>query len=132
MNFRMVLRYDYDEKLDAFFGAHAGTLENKHLENAFADLAVHPKFVPNVRVLHDYSRVTEFKLSAQVIDRIAAAMSTRAIEGRRAFIVVTPTGFGTVNFYLKTLLKEKVRVFYDRQAALTWLNEGMPPERQIR
>lgn len=128
----MQLHYTYDATLDAFHGAHAGVLTHAHLEAAYADLKGNPNFTPTVRVLHDFSRVTEFKISATHIAYWTKEFSARKIEGRRSFLVGSPTGFGIVTFYIKTMLSDKVKVFYGRPAALQWLNEGVPQSMHLR
>ena len=123
--------YRYDAQLDTFFYTGSGTVTENDLVSGLAARTAELLLHPNARVFHDYSEVTEIKVPSETFIKLAEKDPGRLHLLRRAILVESPTVAGIVRFIHSRDMQGELKVFYDRGSALRWLNEGMPPEKQI-
>lgn len=90
-----------------------------------------PEFDPTFDQLVDVSEVDHLQLTTAQAKTVAARGIFRSAS-RRAVIAKDPSIFGTARmmdaYHSITTGREMVRVFYDRESALSWLGiERLPP-----
>ena len=88
------------------------------------------RFRADARVLIDFTGVTELKISADAVSEFVKKQVFLP-QARRAFVVKSgfEASFVEVGKLFGTV--EQVQVFRDRGAAVSWLNERVPPEKAV-
>lgn len=122
----------YDGALDAFLVTGTGTVTEVELVTGLQGRADALLRHPTARVFHDYTMVTDIKISTATFFKLAAEDLGRKLPLRRAVLVSSPIIGGTVSFILSQNLQGELKIFYDRGAALQWINAGQPTEKWIR
>lgn len=122
----------YDEPLDAFLITGSGAVTEGELIAGLRGRADALLRHPTARVFHDYTLVTDIKIPSETFFKLAAEDLGRKLPLRRAVLVSSPIIGGTVSFVLSQNMQGDLKIFYDRGAALQWLNEGQPTEQWIR
>lgn len=89
-----------------------------------------PDFRSDLRVLVDFSAVTEFAVSASALEEFVRSRFFSS-KARRAFVVSAGFGRFFVEYGKACGAPEQIRIFDTRTAALEWLNEGVAPERVL-
>ena len=123
--------YEIDKKLGAAIWKLEGIITDEESIAATKRFFADPNYTPEIRMLWDYTGVTENKLTYNGLQAIAHHAPKNA-SGRRAALVRDGLDFGTSRQYeglrYTTLQKNLQGVFTARQDALNWLNGGMAPE----
>lgn len=127
----MPWKYRYDAQLDTFFYTGSGLLTENELVSGLSARTAELLLHPNARVFQDYSQVTEFRVPSETFIKLAEKDPGRLLPLRRAIWVSSPTVAGIISFVLRRDMKGELKIFYDRESTLRWLNEGMPPEKHI-
>lgn len=108
-------------------GAGADPEVDQALKKAFQD----PDFHADIRVLADDTKITDPAVSAEKAANFASTVPYSG-RSRRAFLVHSPHVAGYIRFFTNHHSRNiPTRIFYERQAALKWLNEGVPQEKQL-
>ncbi len=127
----MPIELSYDAEKHVFFITASGVLSEKDGKDFAKRLTRHPSFDPEARTFHDYTRVTEYKLSADFLYSLGQQIKSLGVAANRAWLVDSPIGMGTAMYYTKGLASPRTFLFYDRTKALACLNEGLPPEMHV-
>lgn len=122
----------YDDALDAFLIKGSGTVTEGELIAGLRGRADALLRHPTARVFHDYTLVTDIKIPSETFFKLAAEDLGRKLPLRRAVLVSSPIIGGTVSFVLSQNMQGDLKIFYDRSAALQWINEGQLIEKWIR
>ncbi len=128
----MPVSYTIDREHDALLITGSGRVADPEIHQVLKTVFRDPAFHPDIRVLADYSKITDLTVSAE---KAANFASTVAYSGksRRAFLVHSPHIAGYIRFFTNHHSRSiPTRIFYEREAALAWLNEGMPEEKRLK
>jgi len=120
--------YAIDKERDVLLITASGVLTAHELRSGVATATTDVSFHPDIRILIDYRAVTKIGFS---IDTVEAMASNRVYspKSRRAFLVTSGFAAGIFQMYRTMAQAGIVRVFIERDAALAWLNEDVPPEK---
>lgn len=122
--------YTIDTERDVVFSTGIGVLTNEELVAGIRAVYADPRFRPDMRAFSDYSQVTDWKVSNEMVTSLASTRKFSA-NARAAFFIHGSLAFGITRMYQAWVDKGQVNIFTDRAEALTWLNEGVPPEKRI-
>ena len=120
--------YAIDKERDVLLITAAGILTAQELQFGVATATSDVSFHPDIRIFIDYRAVTNFGFSLDTVEAMASNQ-VYSPKSRRAFLVASGVAAGIFQMYRTMVQAGIVRVFNDRNAALAWLNEGVPPEK---
>lgn len=126
----MVWNYTFDSEKDVLIGAATGILTAHELKTGVVAAIHDPRFHPDIRIFLDYHAVTQLAFSADTMEEMAKHRVYSA-KSRRAFLVSSNLHAAFFGYYRAIVDAGRVEVFTDRAKALAWLNEGVPPEKNI-
>jgi hypothetical protein len=120
----------FDSERAALFVNVSGVFTDDEFRFGAAMTVRDRDFKADMRVLVDFSLVTEFRVSANALEEFVRnrLFSSRA---RRAFVVSSGFGRFFVEYGKSCGAPEQIRIFDTRTEALEWLNEGVPPEKML-
>ena len=129
----MPYSYTIDDHLFCVFAKGDGVLSRSEylatLRKGYSDSLFHPE----MRSLSDLTGVTHNELDSETL-RVSAELSRFSPNSRRAIIVSRSLDYGVSRMYESyCMVQNKLSpyIFYSRAEALTYLNEGFPPEKHI-
>jgi hypothetical protein len=126
--------YRFDPRCDAFCTEAFDLLTAEDIKTGVIEIPADPNFRPNVRILDDFTRVTDYIIPHPIESALHMQQESRRLRGRHAILLgpKMPSGPG-VDHFLSVAGREasRFRVFYDRAAALAWINEGVAPAEWI-
>ncbi len=80
----MLMELNYNVGENIFHIIASGKLLEKEARGIAAYLTGHPRFGPETRIFHDYSRVTAFPLTADCLRDLAQQLTSPGISAHRA------------------------------------------------
>lgn len=126
----MPITYEIDPGRGAVIATSTGALFEPEIQAVAKAAFLDPRFDPAYRAFFDHSQVTDWHVSTGFMIEMARARQ-RSANSRTAVLVQGALGFGLVRAYQSFAESGQVRIFTVRGEALTWLNEGVPPERHL-
>lgn len=125
----MGFSYRYDPRTDTLFVRGSAVLTSEDFVAGVTRLREDTgKIFPfECRRFGDYAAVDVFDVSQAALDQLFGP-TWRPPSGRHAILMFRPFGASSFEIFLRRLLNNNCRFFTDRQLALDWLNEGVPPE----
>ena len=129
----MPYSYSIDTGLQTIFVTAEGKITDTELLTVIRAFNSDTRFHPDMRLLADYTRVTENRLSSEGMME-CARLSKFSPESRRIVLVTGNVEFGMFRVYESYCLvggKTTPAVVRDRAQALEFLNVGVPPEKRI-
>ena len=113
-----------DPARQVVFTTSTGLVTDSDLIGVLATMRESKVFHPDMRCLSDYTRVTEFRISAVTMGTLAAAQPFSA-KARRAFLVRAGAVAEALEVYGRSVPQGQIRLFNERDRALAWLNEDV-------
>jgi hypothetical protein len=126
----MPIIFDIDTDRGAVIATSWGTLTEAEIQAAAKEAFQDSRFHPAHRAFFDHSKVTSWKVSTEFMTGMASARQ-RSDSARTAVLIHGPLAHGLVRAYQAFVNYGQVKIFTDRSGAVTWLNEGVPPEKHI-
>lgn len=117
--------------LNAFLITGSGVVTETELASGIASRAAMLLQHPDARVFHDYSAITKLEIASNTFLDLAAKDHGQQLPLRRAVLVSDTYVAGIFRFILGPDAVGSQRTFYQRDHALLWLNEGLPPDKWI-
>jgi len=125
----MPVSFSINSKLGVILLHARGVLRDEDLIGALRDLNAEPRFCQQLRLLGDFSGITENHLTSQGISRCAQLNPFR--EGARQAVVVRGAAefgmFRMYEAYCSLNQKAAPHIFKLREEAIDYLNKGMSP-----
>lgn len=119
-----------DPDRNVVFTTATGVLTDDDLAVGVRTAYQDPQFHSELNGFFDYSGVTDWKVSNDFLIMLAAKRRFSAAT-RTAIFVRGSLGYGMTRVYQTWVDDGQVKIFEDRAEAVKWLNEGVPPEKQI-
>ena len=122
--------YSIDTNRGVIFTKATGTITEADLVAETRAVYQDPEFRSDLNVFHDYSEVADLILSCEFL---AAMAENRRFSknSKTAIWAPGPLSYGLGHIFQVYAHHGSVVVFHDRNEALAWLNEGVPPEKAI-
>lgn len=127
---RLPWSYTIDSQRGVVLTAGTGVLTEEELLQGLRALYADPGFKPELRGLFDYRSVEKLAISSETMATLARNRKYSA-QSRTAFLVNRLLGFGLGRVYQTCVNDGQVMIAYQRETAVAWLNEGVPPEQVI-
>lgn len=127
----MPWHYTFDPQTDTLFVSASGVLTDADLLAGIAEAMRDPNFHPDVRLFDDFSQVDGFQLSDAFVSALHHPHESKRLRGRHAVLLAAADAPNSAGEGLRGLKSARSREFTTREAALAWLNEGVPAEKII-
>jgi hypothetical protein len=129
----MPYTYHIDPVLQVVFATAEGIMTDEELVRVAHEIAEDPLFHPGLRLLCDWTGVTQSRISQASI--AYAASSLRFSSGARCAYVARHGPETQVVVYYTVYSGQagasNIRIFQSRSEAVAWLNQGVPDARTI-
>ena len=123
--------HKYNARADTFITRASGVITDEvaivGVRNRLCDPNVHE----GVRHFYDFADVDRYETTDHAVEALLPDEARQPKQGRRAYLMFNPAGAAEYERHMRRLLTENVRVFYSRQEAVDWLNEGMPADKML-
>jgi len=124
----MPWHYRFDPRCDAFLSDAFDLLTGEEITLGVAEILRDPNFRPDVRIFDDFTRVSRYIFPDRIESALHLQQEARRLRGRHAILLgsTLPSGPGADLFLEATgRPAARFRVFFERDDALAWLNEGV-------
>jgi hypothetical protein len=114
--------YKIDEARQVVLSCGWADVAGEHVLWHLRTLAADDRFTPDLRQIADLRRITDFDVSAAMMERLAE-LSPFGCGARRAFVVSTPVVYGLARMFanLRVRRGDEFLVSGDIDEALDWL-----------
>ena len=121
--------YAFDPETDTLFVNGSGALTHAELLTGVGHAMRDPNFHPDVRLFDDFSQLAGFAVAGNFLSPLLHPHGSKRLRGRHALLL--PPSTDPAGLDLKAVRSSRSRAFTSREAALDWLNEGVPVEKFI-
>jgi len=118
--------YRHYPRLDMLVTHGSGLLSDRDYTVGVMALRQDATAIAATRRFSDYSQIDRFEVTEASLKTLQRELP---LPGRHAFLIFSPAGESVFEQHLRTILAGNLRLFFDRQEAVDWLNEDMPPEK---
>lgn len=122
--------FHFDPQRDVLFVSAWGVFTDHEFTAGATATVTDPTFRADLRVLVDFLKVEELRVSAQTLAKFVEQRHFSA-RSRRAFLVNSHFAQAFVEIGKSFGAPEQIRVFTNRAQAVAWLNEGQPADKWL-